>query len=160
MVCAKCQKKLKQTELATPGVKRKTEMYYGSPATTLGGSSSSSSSGAGAAVAGGKAKSSTLGSTGIGKVCISSILFFYLYYYCYYHQYWKTWMIMMLKSYRANSSAPKPRTPTRRMLPPVRFAKPKRSRGGSIVSGVRIRRMVRSFFLYTLRLKDDLANAV
>ncbi|BCR96841.1 cysteine-rich PDZ-binding protein [Aspergillus luchuensis] len=68
MVCAKCQKKLKQTELATPGVKRKTEMYYGSPATTLGGSSSSSSgSGAGAGAAGGKAKSSTLGSTGIGK---------------------------------------------------------------------------------------------
>ncbi|GFN13456.1 hypothetical protein AtubIFM56815_006060 [Aspergillus tubingensis] len=65
MVCAKCQKKLKQTELATPGVKRKTEMYYGSPATTLGGSSSNS--GAGAAVAGGKAKSSTLGSNGIGK---------------------------------------------------------------------------------------------
>ncbi|KAI2826963.1 hypothetical protein CBS147343_7865 [Aspergillus niger] len=63
MVCAKCQKKLKQTELATPGVKRKAEMYYGSPSTTLGGSSNSS----GAASAGGKAKSSTLGSTGVGK---------------------------------------------------------------------------------------------
>jgi hypothetical protein len=32
MVCAKCQKTIKQTELATPGVKRKSEMYYGSPA--------------------------------------------------------------------------------------------------------------------------------
>jgi hypothetical protein len=32
MVCAKCQKTLKQTELATPAVKRKNEMYYGSPA--------------------------------------------------------------------------------------------------------------------------------
>jgi hypothetical protein len=32
MVCAKCQKTVKQTELATPGVKRKNEMYYGSPA--------------------------------------------------------------------------------------------------------------------------------
>src|ERR1700723_1587758 len=32
MVCAKCQKTIKQTELATPGVKRKNEMYYGSPA--------------------------------------------------------------------------------------------------------------------------------
>jgi hypothetical protein len=31
MVCAKCQKTIKQTELATPGVKRKNEMYYGSP---------------------------------------------------------------------------------------------------------------------------------
>ncbi|PWY87029.1 cript family protein [Aspergillus sclerotioniger CBS 115572] len=48
MVCAKCQKKLKQTELATPGVKRKAEMYYGSPSTS----------------GGGKA---TLGSTGVGK---------------------------------------------------------------------------------------------
>ena len=32
MVCAKCQKTITQTELATPGVKRKNEMYYGSPA--------------------------------------------------------------------------------------------------------------------------------
>ena len=31
MVCAKCQKTIKQTELATPAVKRKNEMYYGSP---------------------------------------------------------------------------------------------------------------------------------
>ena len=42
MVCAKRQKTIKQTELATPGVKRKNEMYYGSPAgdknkATLGG---------------------------------------------------------------------------------------------------------------------------
>ena len=56
MVCSKCQKKLKSTELATPGVKRKSEMYYGSPAT---------SSGAGAG-----ASKPTLGNTGIGKVCI------------------------------------------------------------------------------------------
>ncbi|KAL5360125.1 PDZ-binding protein, partial [Aspergillus floccosus] len=54
MVCAKCQKKLKSTELATPGVKRKSEMYYGSPATSGGG-------------AGGESKKSTLGNTGIGK---------------------------------------------------------------------------------------------
>ncbi|KAJ5918591.1 hypothetical protein N7466_010583 [Penicillium verhagenii] len=50
MVCGKCQKKLKTTELATPGVKSKNDMYLGSPSTTLGGS--------------GKA---TLGATGIGK---------------------------------------------------------------------------------------------
>ncbi|EYE96497.1 cysteine-rich PDZ-binding protein, partial [Aspergillus ruber CBS 135680] len=48
MVCSKCQKKLKSTELATPGVKRKNEMYYGSPATS------------------GSSKS-TLGSTGVSK---------------------------------------------------------------------------------------------
>jgi hypothetical protein len=66
MVCAKCQKKLKSTELATPGVKRKSEMYYGSPATTLGGG--------GGAGAGPATKSKpTLGNTGIGKVC--SVLF-------------------------------------------------------------------------------------
>jgi hypothetical protein len=64
MVCAKCQKKLKSTELATPGVKRKNDMYYGSPSTTLGGSSA-----AGAA----KGKS-TLGNTGIGKVCFFALL--------------------------------------------------------------------------------------
>jgi hypothetical protein len=31
MVCSKCQNVLKKTELATPGVKRKNEMYLGSP---------------------------------------------------------------------------------------------------------------------------------
>ena len=54
MVCAKCQKKLKSTELATPGVKRKNDMYYGSPASTLGGGSAT-----------GKA---TLGTSGVSKV--------------------------------------------------------------------------------------------
>lgn len=63
MVCAKCQKKLKATELATPGVKRKNEMYLGSPSTTLGGGSSAGS----AASTKGKP---TLGATGVGKVCL------------------------------------------------------------------------------------------
>lgn len=62
MVCTKCQKKLKATELATPGVKRKNEMYYGSPSTTLGGGSASASA---------KGKP-TLGATGVGKVCSST----------------------------------------------------------------------------------------
>ena len=31
MVCSKCQNVLEKTELATPGVKRKNEMYLGSP---------------------------------------------------------------------------------------------------------------------------------
>jgi hypothetical protein len=57
MVCAKCQK-LNKTTLATPGVKKKTEMYYGSPA------SSSSSE---------PKKSATLGQTGISKVGIQTL---------------------------------------------------------------------------------------
>ena len=59
MVCAKCQKKLKSTELATPGVKRKSEMYYGSPATTVGGGGDATSKVKGKA---------TMGNTGVGKV--------------------------------------------------------------------------------------------
>lgn len=60
MVCAKCQRQMKKTELATPGVKNKKEMYYGSPATLTAGST-------------GKSKTSaTLGPTSVGKV----ILFF------------------------------------------------------------------------------------
>ncbi|KAK4157936.1 microtubule-associated protein CRIPT-domain-containing protein [Chaetomidium leptoderma] len=51
MVCAKCQK-LNKTTLATPGVKKKAEMYHGSAA------SSSASAGK---------KSATLGQTGISK---------------------------------------------------------------------------------------------
>ncbi|RDA83870.1 hypothetical protein CP532_1209 [Ophiocordyceps camponoti-leonardi (nom. inval.)] len=53
MVCAKCQK-LKSTTLATPEVKKKSEIYYGSPA-----SSSSKTAGA--------SKSTTLGQSGITK---------------------------------------------------------------------------------------------
>lgn len=36
MVCAKCLKHLKSTTLATPAVKKKTELYYGSTATSTG----------------------------------------------------------------------------------------------------------------------------
>lgn len=52
MVCAKCQKTLKRTELATPGVKRKNDL----PSYTA--SSGSGKSG----------PSATLGSTGVSKV--------------------------------------------------------------------------------------------
>lgn len=56
MVCAKCQKLQKKTELATPGVKRKNEMYYGSPASSM-------------TSAGDKSKTPpTAGVAGIGKV--------------------------------------------------------------------------------------------
>ncbi|KAJ4392201.1 hypothetical protein N0V93_005826 [Gnomoniopsis smithogilvyi] len=48
MVCSKCQKLSKGTTLATPGVKKKTEMYHGSPAAS-------------------SSKSVTQGQTGIGK---------------------------------------------------------------------------------------------
>ncbi|KAG9230012.1 microtubule-associated protein CRIPT-domain-containing protein [Amylocarpus encephaloides] len=55
MVCSKCQKLAKTTTLATPAVKKKTDMYYGSPA------ASSSKSGD-------KTKTSaTLGNNGVGK---------------------------------------------------------------------------------------------
>jgi len=58
MVCAKCQKLAKSTTLATPGVKKKSEIYFGSSA-----SSSSSKTGD-------KTKTSaTAGNSGIGKVC-------------------------------------------------------------------------------------------
>lgn len=53
MVCTKCQK-LSKTTLVTPGVKKKSDIYHGSPA------SSSSATGG---------KSATLGQTGISKVC-------------------------------------------------------------------------------------------
>jgi hypothetical protein len=57
MVCAKCQKVLAKTELATPGVKRKNDIYFGSP------TAAASSSGSG------KSKTSaTLGNAGISKV--------------------------------------------------------------------------------------------
>jgi hypothetical protein len=59
MVCAKCQKLTGPTSLATPGVKKKSEMYYGSPA----GSKSAD-----------KKTSATLGHTGIGKVRYGPIL--------------------------------------------------------------------------------------
>ncbi|KAL2864455.1 cysteine-rich PDZ-binding protein [Aspergillus lucknowensis] len=78
MVCAKCQKKLKQTELATPGVKRKSEMYYGSPSTSLGGGGAGSGGGAGAGAGAATGSASTrtatastakptLGATGVSK---------------------------------------------------------------------------------------------
>jgi hypothetical protein len=61
MVCAKCANLTKPTSLATPDVKKKNEMYHGSPAGT-------SKSGA--------KTSATLGNTGIGKVCfIKSTIF-------------------------------------------------------------------------------------
>ncbi|KAI9641225.1 hypothetical protein NHQ30_010025 [Ciborinia camelliae] len=54
MVCAKCQKKsTSTTSLATPEVKKKNDMYFGSPA----GSSSKA----------GTKTSATLGNNGIGK---------------------------------------------------------------------------------------------
>lgn len=64
MVCAKCQK-IQKTTLATPGVKRKNEMYYGSPAGSKAGDKDKSKS------------SATMGSTGIGKVLKSDLFNFW-----------------------------------------------------------------------------------
>lgn len=47
MVCANCQKSQKKTELATPGVKRKNDLYFGSPASHDKGKSSTASSASG-----------------------------------------------------------------------------------------------------------------
>ncbi|KIH94411.1 hypothetical protein SPBR_06201 [Sporothrix brasiliensis 5110] len=58
MVCSKCAKLVTGTSLATPGVKKKNDMYYGSPA-------SSSASGA--------KKSATLGQNGIGKKTVCAM---------------------------------------------------------------------------------------
>jgi hypothetical protein len=52
MVCGKCLKLTKSTKLATPDVKKRSEMYYGSPATAKASGS----------------KSATLGNTGVSKV--------------------------------------------------------------------------------------------
>ncbi|KAL8953590.1 MAG: hypothetical protein Q9222_000585 [Ikaeria aurantiellina] len=45
MVCAKCQKRLKSTSLATPAVKKKNDMYYGSPTASSGKVEKSSTTG-------------------------------------------------------------------------------------------------------------------
>ncbi|PGH15446.1 hypothetical protein AJ79_02423 [Helicocarpus griseus UAMH5409] len=57
MVCSKCQRKLKKTELATPAVKRKNDMYYGSPSSTVGGGGDAKN----------RSSSATLGNTGVSK---------------------------------------------------------------------------------------------
>ena len=75
MVCAKCQKFQKRTELATPGVKRKNDMYFGSSA-----SNDKSKS------------SSTSNASGIGKVLLRAIS------YC-------CVASLIVFSHRANSSA-------------------------------------------------------
>jgi len=61
MVCSKCQK-LNKTTLATPGVKKKSEMYYGSTAAASTSAASSSSS-----ATDGSKRSATLGQNGISK---------------------------------------------------------------------------------------------
>lgn len=61
MVCSKCQKKVAKTELVTPAVKKKSEMYYGSH---LG----SSAGGGGTRGGDSKKLSATLGNTGVSKV--------------------------------------------------------------------------------------------
>lgn len=59
MVCSRCQKLSKPTSLATPEVKKKNDMYFGSPA--------------GSSTRGASKTSATLGQTGIGKVGIRNL---------------------------------------------------------------------------------------
>ncbi|KAI4152147.1 MAG: hypothetical protein LQ340_003083 [Diploschistes diacapsis] len=65
MVCAKCQRLSKGTTLATPGVKRKSEIYYGSPASGSGAGNASSSSNKN------KTSSSSSSSAVLGKAGVS-----------------------------------------------------------------------------------------
>lgn len=100
MVCGKCQK-LNKTTLATPGVKKKSEMYYGSPAA----SSSSVDK-----------KSVTLGQTGISKVSNALIFLFQ--------------GVCLTDAVRRASCFPRPpRTPTRSTRAPADGARPRSPRG-------------------------------
>ena len=47
MVCTKCQRLQKKTELATPGVKRRSDLYFGSPASNDNSKSSATSNNSG-----------------------------------------------------------------------------------------------------------------
>ena len=105
MVCNKCQKALKQTELATPGVKRKSDLYYESPASKSSKDKSTASA--------------TLGKTGIGKV----------------HQASPSRLIRSTKAdnrnNRASSSAKPPRTPMPHTRARARPASQRPMRAGS-----------------------------
>lgn len=139
MVCSKCQKKLKSTELATPGVKRKSEMYYGSPSTSVGGGGGEGS----------KSKP-TLGNTGIGKVCY--VFSCFVYYFCGFAGLCRLECFMNMEvadlvyCYRASCLVRRLRILMRLIRLLVRVVRRRRSRGGSFVRGVLIRRMVRFFF--------------
>ncbi|KAL2107141.1 hypothetical protein VUR80DRAFT_5642 [Thermomyces stellatus] len=50
MVCSKCQKLSKKTTLVTPEVKKKSEIYYGSPATSSKGTDKKSAAAANAGI--------------------------------------------------------------------------------------------------------------
>lgn len=56
MVCSKCQKLTRKTTLATPEVKKKSEIYHGSSTTSKGAE-----------------KGSTLSSAGVSKVCTARL---------------------------------------------------------------------------------------
>lgn len=138
MVCAKCQKKLKRTELATPGVKRKSEMYYGSPSSTLGGGGDAKANRAGA---GGSA---TLGNTGVSKVWFYSLGLFY---FSMGRHVLRIYMLISDGTVRINSSVRKRKIPMLLTRLRVSLVRPRSSRGGGFARGVRIRRMVCSLFI-------------
>ena len=73
MVCTKCQKKISKTTLATPAVKRKADLYYGSPASGANAHASSSKT-----KVTGKSASATLGNTGVVKACLIFLPLFFV----------------------------------------------------------------------------------
>ena len=115
MVCAKCQKLLSKTELATPGVKRKQDIYYGSPTASASGSGTDKSK-----------TSATLGNTGVGKVCYISLVP----------------NMQMLILNRANFLVRVPKTLMQHILAHVQLARQRRSKEERIVRGAPTRRIV------------------
>jgi hypothetical protein len=117
MVCAKCQKLSKSTALATPGVKKKNDMYYGSPAGSI-------------SKSGDKTKTSaTLGQNGIGKVSC--------------HEYSKCelgWFANFLN--RVNCYPRPPKIHTQHIPAPVQHARPRLTRGARTARSVHTRQMV------------------
>lgn len=121
MVCSKCQRLLKATELATPNVKRKSEIYYGS---STSGSSSSNS----------KTSASTTKPNGIGKVRLCPLS--------------SNFPNRSADDcrLRVSSYQKRPRIPTRPIRVLARHVRPGRIRDGSYVRGVHTRRMARFLF--------------
>jgi hypothetical protein len=128
MVCAKCQKLAKSTTtLATPAVKKKSDMYYGSPA--------SSSS------AGSVKKPATLGQTGVTKSKLLSKAAKNPY-----AQYARSVLLVLYSGGKEISS--------NRMLAHVRDARRRCRKDTAIVTNALINRMVGAISRFTPKQRD------
>lgn len=123
---------MKKTELATPGVKHRSEMYYGSPSATIGGGGDPRAKSGNKAQQGDRAGSSTLGNTGVSKVCFL----------CYVQLTNVGRGTDAIDAIRINFLVQRLRILMLRMRLRVRLARLGLSRGGSFVRVVRIRGMV------------------